>query len=121
MPARGAGSGFIVSSDGYILTNAHVVAEADEVTVRLTDRREFPAKVIGFDPRTDVAVIKIEAKDLPTVRIGDPSQLRARRMGAGDRLAVRPGQQRDGRHRERHSRAVGGETTTCRSSRPTSP
>ncbi len=76
MPARGAGSGFIVSNDGYILTNAHVVAEADEVTVRLTDRREFPAKVIGFDPRSDVAVIKIEAKDLPTVRMGDPSQLR---------------------------------------------
>jgi serine protease Do len=76
MPARGAGSGFIVSNDGYILTNAHVVAEADEVTVRLTDRREFAAKVIGFDPRSDVAVIKIDAKNLPTVRIGDPAQLR---------------------------------------------
>jgi len=76
MPARGAGSGFIVSNDGYILTNAHVVADADEVTVRLTDRREFPAKVIGFDPRSDVAVIRIEAKDLPIVRMGDPSQLR---------------------------------------------
>jgi serine protease Do len=76
MPARGAGSGFIVSDDGYILTNAHVVAEADDVTVRLTDRREFAAKVIGFDPRSDVAVIKIDAKDLPTVRIGDPRQLR---------------------------------------------
>jgi serine protease Do len=75
-PARGAGSGFIVSTDGYILTNAHVVAEADEVTVRLTDRREYPAKVIGFDPRTDVAVIKIDAKDLPTVQTGDPAQLR---------------------------------------------
>ena len=72
MPARGAGSGFIVSGDGYILTNAHVVAEADEVTVRLTDRREFQAKVIGIDPRTDVAVIKIDANDLPTVRIGEP-------------------------------------------------
>jgi serine protease Do len=76
MPARGAGSGFIVSADGYILTNAHVVAEADEVTVRLTDRREFPAKVVGFDPRTDVAVIKIDAKNLPIVRTGDPAQLR---------------------------------------------
>jgi serine protease Do len=75
-PARGAGSGFIVSEDGYILTNAHVVAEADEVTVRLTDRREYPAKVVGFDPRTDVAVIKIDAKDLPTVHTGDPAQLR---------------------------------------------
>src|SRR6185295_6368922 len=55
MPARGMGSGFIVSNDGYILTNAHVVAEADDVNVRLTDRREFPAKVIGFDPHSDVA------------------------------------------------------------------
>lgn len=76
MPARGAGSGFIVTPDGYILTNAHVVAEADQVTVRLTDRREFQAKVIGFDPRTDVAVIRIDAKNLPTVRIGDPAVLR---------------------------------------------
>jgi serine protease Do len=76
MPSRGMGSGFIVSSDGYILTNAHVVADADEVTVRLTDRREFPAKVVGSDPHSDVAVIKIDAKNLPTVRIGDPAQLR---------------------------------------------
>src|ERR1043165_643670 len=76
MPARGMGSGFIVSPDGYILTNAHVVSEADDVTVRLTDRREFPAKVVGFDPHSDVAVIKIDAKNLPTVRIGDPAQLR---------------------------------------------
>jgi len=75
-PARGEGSGFIVAADGYILTNAHVVADASEVTVRLTDRREFTAKVIGADRRTDVAVIKIAGKDLPTVRIGDPSKLR---------------------------------------------
>jgi serine protease Do len=74
-PARGAGSGFIVSEDGYILTNAHVVSGADEVTVRLTDRREFQAEVIGVDPRTDVAVIKIDANDLPTVRIGNPETL----------------------------------------------
>jgi serine protease Do len=67
-PVRGAGSGFIVSADGYILTNTHVVANADEVTVRLTDRREFAAKVIGADERTDVAVIKINAANLPTVR-----------------------------------------------------
>src|SRR3984885_9986268 len=60
-PVRGAGSGFIVNSEGYILTNTHVVANADEVTVRLTDRREFAAKVIGADERTDVAVIKISA------------------------------------------------------------
>ena len=73
---QGEGSGFIVSSDGYILTNAHVVADADEVTVRMTDRREYPAKVIGVDRRSDVAVIKIEGKNLPVVKIGDPSKLR---------------------------------------------
>jgi len=73
---QGEGSGFIVSGDGYILTNAHVVADADEVTVRMTDRREYSAKVIGVDKRTDVAVIKIEGKDLPVVRLGDPSKLR---------------------------------------------
>ena len=75
-PTRGEGSGFIVTPDGYILTNAHVIDDATNVTVRLTDRREFTAKVIGSDKRTDVAVIKIDAKNLPTVRIGDPSQLR---------------------------------------------
>ena len=74
-PRRGAGSGFILSEDGYILTNAHVVADADVVTVRLTDRREFQAQVIGADARTDVAVIKIDAKELPTVTIGDPDAL----------------------------------------------
>jgi serine protease Do len=73
---QGEGSGFIVSSDGYILTNAHVVADADEVTVRMTDRREYPAKVIGVDRRSDVAVIKIDGKNLPVVKIGDPSKLR---------------------------------------------
>jgi serine protease Do len=70
---RGAGSGFIVSDDGYILTNAHVIANADEVTVRLTDRREFVAKVVGSDARTDVAVLKIDAKKLPVVRIAERS------------------------------------------------
>jgi serine protease Do len=71
---RGVGSGFIVSSDGYILTNAHVVDDATEVTVKLTDNREFKAKVIGVDRRTDVALVKIDAKNLPTVRIGDASK-----------------------------------------------
>jgi serine protease Do len=75
-PRQGEGSGFIVSADGYILTNTHVVADADEVTVRMTDRREYPAKVVGMDRRTDVAVLKIEARDLPVVRLGDPSKLR---------------------------------------------
>lgn len=71
---QGVGSGFIVSADGYVLTNAHVVAEASTVTVRLTDKREFKAKVIGSDRRTDVALIKIEATNLPTVKMGDPEQ-----------------------------------------------
>ena len=75
-PAHGTGSGFIVSPDGYILTNAHVVSSAETVTVRLTDRREFLAKVVGQDERTDVAVIKIDAQNLPVVRIGDPRQLK---------------------------------------------
>ena len=71
VPMRGQGSGFIVSPDGYILTNAHVVANANEVWVRLTDRRELKAKVVGSDRQTDIAVLKIDAKDLPTVKIGD--------------------------------------------------
>jgi serine protease Do len=75
-PLKGAGSGFIVSSDGYILTNTHVVSNAQEVTVRLTDRREFPAKVIGADERTDVAVIKISASNLPIVKLGDPTRIK---------------------------------------------
>jgi len=75
-PARGEGSGFIVSADGYIMTNAHVVRGATDLVVKLTDRREYPAKLIGLDDRTDVAVIKIEGKDLPTVRIGDPNKLK---------------------------------------------
>lgn len=70
------GSGFIISNDGYILTNAHVVDAADEVTVRLTDKREFKAKVIGADRRTDVALIKIEAGNLPIVQFGDPGKLK---------------------------------------------
>jgi S1-C subfamily serine protease len=75
-PTRGVGSGFIVSADGYVLTNAHVVADASEVIVTLTDRREFTAKVIGIDKASDVALIKIAATGLPTVRFGDPSKLR---------------------------------------------
>ena len=73
---RSLGSGFIVSTDGYILTNAHVVDMADDVTVKLNDKRELKARVIGADKRTDVAVIKIEATGLPAVKIGDPEKLR---------------------------------------------
>ncbi len=75
-PSHGIGSGFIVSPDGYVLTNAHVVSDASEVTVKLTDRREFAAKVVGVDKRSDVALIKIPASGLPTVRFGDPAHIR---------------------------------------------
>jgi serine protease Do len=75
VPFRGQGSGFIVSADGLILTNAHVVAEAKEVTVKLQDRREYRAKVLGADKATDIAVLRIEGKNLPFVRLGDPKQL----------------------------------------------
>ncbi len=75
-PMHGEGSGFIVSADGVVLTNAHVVADASKVTVRLTDGREFEAKVVGVDKKTDMAVLRIDAKNLPTVKIGDPSATR---------------------------------------------
>ncbi len=74
-PAHGQGSGFIVSADGVILTNAHVVRDARSVTVKLADRREFEASVLGVDAATDVAVLRIPATALPTVQLGDPSQL----------------------------------------------
>ena len=75
-PTRGEGSGFIVSAEGIVLTNAHVVADASKVTVRLTDGREFEAKVAGVDKRTDIAVLRIDAKNLPTVKIGNPANTR---------------------------------------------
>jgi serine protease Do len=74
--SQSLGSGFIISADGYILTNAHVVEAADEITVKLTDKRELKAKVIGADRRTDIALIKIEASNLPVVRFGDPNRLK---------------------------------------------
>ena len=73
---RGVGSGFILTSDGLVMTNAHVVEGADEVLVTLTDRREFKAKIIGTDKRTDVAVVKIEATGLPAVKIGDANRMK---------------------------------------------
>jgi serine protease Do len=75
-PRQGMGSGFIVEANGTILTNAHVVEGADEVTVRLTDRREFKGKVVGADKPSDIAVVKIDAKSLPTLRLGDASKVR---------------------------------------------
>ena len=73
---RGVGSGFIVSADGYVMTNAHVVEGADEVIVTLPDRREFKAKIVGSDRRTDVAVVKVDASGLPAVKIGDVNKLK---------------------------------------------
>ena len=73
---RGVGSGFILTGDGFIMTNAHVVDGADEVIVTLTDKREFKARIVGTDKRTDVAVVKIEASGLPAVKIGDSSRLK---------------------------------------------
>jgi len=75
VPFRGQGSGFIISADGLILTNAHVVREAKEVTVKLSDRREFSAKVLGSDTATDIAVLRIDAQGLTAVRLGDPKKL----------------------------------------------
>ncbi|MEI8385859.1 MAG: DegQ family serine endoprotease [Nitrosomonadaceae bacterium] len=74
--SKSLGSGFIVSTDGYILTNAHVIESADEITVKLTDKREFRARVIGADRRTDIALLKIDATDLPKVTQGDPNKLK---------------------------------------------
>jgi serine protease Do len=73
---KSLGSGFIISADGFILTNAHVVESADEISVRLTDKREFKARIIGADKRTDIALIKIDASGLPVVKLGDPAQLK---------------------------------------------
>jgi len=74
--SKSLGSGFVISADGHVLTNAHVVDGADEVVVKLTDKREFKAKVLGTDKRTDIALIKIEASGLPVVKLGDPNRLK---------------------------------------------
>ncbi|MFG0583685.1 DegQ family serine endoprotease [Pseudomonas sp. THAF187a] len=74
--AQSLGSGFIISPDGYIMTNNHVVADADEIIVRLSDRSELEAKLIGADPRSDVALLKVEGKNLPTVRLGKSEELK---------------------------------------------
>jgi serine protease Do len=74
--SQSLGSGFVISPDGYVLTNAHVVDAADEITVKLNDKREFKAKVIGADRRTDLALLKIDASGLQAVRVGDPNRLK---------------------------------------------
>jgi serine protease Do len=73
---EGTGSGFIIEKDGYIMTNHHVIENADQILVRLADRREFEAKLIGSDPLSDIALLKIEADDLPTLKLGDSDALR---------------------------------------------
>ncbi len=90
VPMHAQGSGFIVNSAGIVLTNAHVVEGAKEVTVKLIDHREFTAKVLGTDKASDIAVLKIDAKGLPFVRIGNSDQLERGRLRSGDRCAVRP-------------------------------
>src|SRR5690606_29483648 len=74
--AQSLGSGFIISTDGYVLTNNHVVADADEILVRMSDRSELEAKLVGADPRSDVALLKIEGKNLPTVKLGKSENLK---------------------------------------------
>ncbi|MDF7065277.1 trypsin-like peptidase domain-containing protein, partial [Escherichia coli] len=74
--SRGVGSGFIISGDGYILTNAHVVEGAETIYVTLIDKREYKAKLIGLDKRTDVALVKVEATGLPSLKLGDSDKVR---------------------------------------------
>ena len=112
------GSGFIIDPDGIVLTNAHVVDGADEVNVKLTDKREFTAKVLGVDKTTDIAVLKIDAKNLPAVKIGDPAQTRVGRMGGRDRTAVRFREHRDLGHRQRQVARLAGRLVRAASSRP---
>ena len=73
---RGVGSGFVVSADGFLLSNHHVIDGADEIIVTLTDKREFKAKLVGSDRRTDIALLKIDATALPTLRFGQPDKLK---------------------------------------------
>ena len=95
---NGLGSGFIISADGFVLTNNHVIEGADTVIVRLHDRRELRAKVVGTDPRSDVAVLKVEATDLPSVVIGNSDDLEVGEWGTGHWLTVRFRFLRYGRH-----------------------
>ena len=119
MPMRGSGSGFIISEDGLILTNAHVVRDAKDVTVKLIDRREYTAKVLGIDPTTDIAVLRIDAKDLPVVQSRRPegAARSATRCSPSARRSAssRPPRRASSAPRGARCRA----TRWCRSSRPT--
>ena len=101
VPMQGQGSGFIVSPDGVILTNAHVVDEARKVTVKLTDHREFEARVIGSDAKSDVAVLKIDAREPAGRPPRRPGVARSRRVGGRHRIAVRLRELGDRGHRQR--------------------
>src|SRR5438046_8002678 len=90
-PIQSEGSGFIVRPDGYIFTNFHVVEAADKIEVKLKDGREFSAKIVGSDEKTDIAVIKIDAKDLPVVQLGDSDAVRVGALRVGTRRLRRPG------------------------------
>lgn len=109
-PSASLGSGFIVSPDGYILTNAHVIDGANVVTVKLTDKREYKAKVVGSDKQSDVAVLKIDASGLPTVKIGDPARSKVGQWVVAIGFAVRLRQHGHVRHHQREvARAAGRE------------
>ncbi len=95
------GSGVIVSENGYILTNNHVVQGADEIKVVLSDKREFKGKIVGGDPKTDLAVVKIDAKNLPIIQIGKLGQAQDRRCGARHRQPLRPEPDDHHGHRKR--------------------
>ena len=107
---RGVGSGFILNADGYVLTNAHVVEGAEDVFVTLTDKREFKAKIIGADKRSDVALVKIEANGLPTVKLGDVGRLKVGEWGHRHWLTIWSGKHRHRWHRQcqrpRHRRLL---------------
>ena len=115
------GSGFIISQDGFIISNNHVVRNADEVVVRLSDRREFTATVVGTDEPSDVALLKIDAEGLPAVRIGIGYELKVGEWGPGNRLSVRGSTIPSPRASFPPRAAACLARTTFRSSRPTSP
>ena len=120
---RGLGSGVIVSQDGYILTNNHVVDGADEVKVELPDSRTFTAKVVGTDPASDLAVVKIDAKDLPTLALGDSDAVKVGDVVLADRQPARRRRDRDVGHHQRQGAATPSAATTatrtsCRPTRP---
>ncbi len=117
-PTRGVGSGFIIDPNGIVLTNAHVVDGADNVNVKLTDKREFTAKVLGVDKTTDIAVLKIDAKNLPAVKTGDPAQTKVGEWVVAIGSAVRLREHRDLGHRQRQVARACRKTRTCPSSRP---